>query len=140
MKHKLILLTLFSVIAAFFLQTCIGVFFLTISEFIWPNEITFIGALAFIILPHPLSLGLLLLPLISAVVFYFTRILLIKKGLLEKPNWFKNAKKYLDNPIHIIDYMNIHDLTLPQVKALINSGKVSAYGGVNDEDIYIDET
>ena len=140
MKLKLILLVLFSIISAFFLQTSLGLIAIYISEFMRPNEVSLLGMLAFLILPSPLSPGLLLLPLTSIIVFYLTRTFLIKKGFYESSNWLKNARKHLKNPIHISDYMSAHELTYDEVKALIDSGKVSAYGSAKKENIYIDET
>jgi len=45
------------------------------------------------------------------------------KGLI------KHAQKHLQNPVHVHDYMDKHQLTYAEVKVLINSGELSAYSG-----------
>ena len=56
------------------------------------------------------------------------------KGLI------KHAKKHLQNPVHVDEYMNKHQLTYAEVKVLINSGELSAWGGTEEDSVFIDET
>jgi len=51
----------------------------------------------------------------------------------------KQAKKYLKKPVYVQSYMEKHQLTYAEVKALISSGKISAFGGSEKKSIFIDE-
>ena len=57
---------------------------------------------------------------------------LIKAAYLE-------AKKHLDRPIHVHEYMKKKEITYEQVKILINSGKISAWGGVAENSVFIND-
>ena len=49
------------------------------------------------------------------------------------------AGKYLEKPIHVHEYMEKKGITYEQVKALINSGEISAWGGVAEESVFIND-
>ena len=51
----------------------------------------------------------------------------------------KYAKKHLNNPVHVHVYMKKHQLTYKEIKALINLGEISAYGGIEEVSVFIDE-
>ena len=80
MRVKKVQLILFSILCALIVQCGLGISLVNISEVMWPRETHFVGVLGFIIIPHPLSIGLFILPITAVTIYFFTRSFLIRKG------------------------------------------------------------
>ena len=82
MRAKRALLIVLCLFSAFLIQTGIGAGLIKMSELIWPSEFTFLGGLGFFIIPHPLSFGLLLLPITTFLIYHEVKKILTKRGVL----------------------------------------------------------
>jgi len=59
-----------STVAAFIVQSFLAEIIMRMSEWLYPGQMTTLGDIAYILVPHPLFFGLYLLPVMALGIFF----------------------------------------------------------------------